>query len=172
MAKSKNNKNASAAAASSAGGDKKGKSSMSWTDSETQRLLEEFSEVKMTNKEQNTGGAAGLSTTGWNKVLEKMNQPFNSKKKDAIQYEKSQLQSKMKAAAKDYQTVRWMQNKTGIGYADGCFTHDEETKKEMIAQDKHCAKFFKKGLSHYQLLHPLFKYVLICCFILVRFVNY
>lgn len=147
------------------------KKSMTWIPDETRRLLEAFRIVKDTNKERNTGGAAGLSSSGWNDVIKRMNQQHTDKKTGALEYQKSQVQSKIKAEAADFKTVKWMQGKTGIGFENGIYSHDKETKKEMIEQDKNCAKFFKRAIDNYDLLTEMFWYVMMLLFVDVLSMN-
>ena len=93
--------------------------SMKWINKEETRFIQEFSKVKKTKKEQATGAATGMSTHGWNTILDAMNRAAPN---DVV-YTKAHLQNKMPTLVKDYKSYEFLMHKTGLGCtAEGAFT--------------------------------------------------
>ena len=128
-----------------------------WNAKDTRILLEKFSMVKKQPEYRNTGGPIGLSTAGWNEVIEKM----KKSKQCSNTYDRNQAQSKMSQLQKDYKINEWLLAKTGLGIdpVTQAFTADDETRAEIVKTKKEAAKFFKAPLANLDILEVLLGWV-------------
>ena len=89
------------------------KPSMKWTKGEERRFIREFTKVKMTKKEQATGGGIGMSSQGWDIIFAAMNKPGAAP--NGIIYTKEHLQNKIPTLAKDYKSYEFLMRKQDSG---------------------------------------------------------
>ena len=128
---------------------------MKWTEALTRQYIAAFLKQKMTNKEQATGGATGMSSHGWDAITAAMNKGAPP----GTVYLKDKMQNRMPTLVKDYKSNEFLTKKTGLGLdaTTGAFTGSDSVIKELGETDKNCLKFFKAPLRNYDLLDQLLR---------------
>ena len=128
------------------------KDSITWLPSESSRFLASFLALKKTKKESGTGAALEMSTTGWNTLLDQMNEDGHL----GIVYDKTHLQNKTKAVGRDWSAHEYLLAKTGLGTKpNGAFSGTADEIEECSRYNKACRKMFNKPLADFDIINEL-----------------